>query len=62
MGHHRVIQKAENSIGVNNRVAELRVRQEPMMWWFVALLLLLCLSALDIIIKSISTSETSTSQ
>jgi hypothetical protein len=48
--HHRVMQKAENSIGVNNRIAELRAPQEPMMWWFIPLLLLII--ALDIAVKS----------
>jgi len=48
--HHRVIQKGENSIGVDNRIAELCAPQEPMMWWLIALLLLIM--ALDIVVKS----------
>jgi hypothetical protein len=53
--HHRVIQKAANSwaaTGDNHPIAEQRVLEEPTVWWFAALLLLLGFSVLDIIAKS----------
>ena len=50
--HRRVIQRFHDSSGESDLITGLGAPQELMMWWFVALLLLLCFSALDIIVKS----------
>jgi hypothetical protein len=43
--HRRVIQRFHDSSGESDLITGLGAPQELMMWWFVALLLLLCFSA-----------------